>query len=152
MEKHGWPLVVCFRNTVTAFCLACAIGCEGSPRSLEDLEPPAYAWTHSTGLCSSTRATDAKGVVWTESGCEATTTGWHKVATVSFDAVAAAFAALPPAAIGVGLEACLGNMHHFSAVTEAGVSRRAAVCGSGNKSDASDLPEPYKAAAAALGL
>lgn len=76
--------------------LALVSGCV-NPSSMA---PPVYHFTSGGSVCNSSVVMEAHREVWTESGCELTSSGWKKIATAT-EAQAArvrqAFDALPAA-------------------------------------------------------
>lgn len=68
------------------------------PKRLLNLETPMYAWHSETASCGRLRVVDGGHRLWTENGCEGTTTGFvlaRAVPPAEFAAIAKAFTELP---------------------------------------------------------
>ena len=66
--------------------------------TMEDQRPPFYKAWSGNGMCDGTTIADASGIVGSESGCEAHSSGWkvHRMSDASRARMKQAFDALPP--------------------------------------------------------
>jgi hypothetical protein len=121
------------------------IACDdGASRRVSDLAPPVYHWSHSYLTCSHNLAMDGAGDVWSEGGCESSSSGLTKQRRVAKAPVQAAFAAMPPNTTQVDRQSCSGNLHEFTVTETDGSTKRFAVCGTTMENDGRDLNGAFK--------
>ncbi len=118
------------------------------PKRLLDLETPMYAWHSETASCGKLRVIDGAHRLWTEKGCEGTTTGFvyaRVVPKAEFEAIAKAFGELPHE-----VPDCAPGAPAVDIFTsrEDNVQRTWRLCSSDNKAP---IPEHYAAIEAAFG-
>lgn len=129
------------------------LGCGKTVHSTSDLEAPVLWWSHSNGLCSTTKAVDGERRLWSETGCEAHSSGWSASGPVSpsgVDALRGQFSRLPdqdPSSAPV----CRGRLHAFGRRDASVPERTWLACGTGAMlGDLTGLEEPYLSIATAF--
>jgi hypothetical protein len=93
---------------------------------------------------------DGAGDVWSESGCESSSTGLTKERSVAKAPVHAAFAAMPPNTTPVDRRSCSGNLHTYTDTETDGSTQQFEVCGTTTENDGSDLNGAFEVAARLL--
>lgn len=111
--------------------------------SANQLKAPVYSWSHGNDLCSLNRYVDANRQVWSEEGCESSSSGLKFLGIISeqkYTAIQSAFSALP-----VPQATCQSASFHIFTLTAANKTRTEwTACGSGDSYfDLSGLAEPY---------